>query len=93
MSLQSTVLKELNAKPGVFVFKTIQCNERGIPDIIVCYKGMFIAIEIKDGKDRLSPIQKEQLKRIEAAGGKAWAIYNIMEFRAAWMTLESEVGK
>ena len=89
MSLQSKVLKELKAKPGVFVFKTIQCNERGIPDIIVCCKGKAIYIEIKEGKDCLSEIQKAQIERIKDAGGQAWVVYNIMEFRMYWMAMEA----
>ena len=87
MTLQQKILAELKTKPDTFVFKTIQCNVRGIPDIIVCHKGTFIAIEVKDGKDKLSEIQKEQLLRIEAAGGTAWTCYNIMEFRMYWLTL------
>jgi Holliday junction resolvase len=41
----------------------------GIPDIIGCYKGNFIAIECKAGKGQLTALQARELGSIKAAGG------------------------
>lgn len=41
----------------------------GIPDIIVCYKSRFIAIECKAGKGQTTALQERELKRIGEAGG------------------------
>lgn len=41
----------------------------GVPDILVCFKGRFIGIEVKSDSGRLSPEQKEQLALIKQAGG------------------------
>ena len=41
----------------------------GIPDIIACYKGRFIAIECKAGKNTLTALQEAELKKIEEAKG------------------------
>jgi len=55
---------------------------RGVPDILACVKGLFVAIEIKEGFDSLSPIQCEQLDRIKVkAGGVAWVVRNFDEFK------------
>lgn len=41
----------------------------GIPDIICCYKGYFIGIECKVGKNKMSKIQEEHMNMIVRAGG------------------------
>ncbi len=41
----------------------------GIPDIIGCYNGRFIAIECKAGKGQLTALQARELGSIKAAGG------------------------
>jgi Holliday junction resolvase len=41
----------------------------GIPDIIGCYKGAFIAIECKAGKGQLTALQARELSAIKATGG------------------------
>jgi Holliday junction resolvase len=46
----------------------------GIPDIICCHNGHFIAIECKAGKNKTTPLQDAQLARIGAAGGTALII-------------------
>lgn len=53
----------------------------GIPDIICCYCGYFIAIEVKTptGKGRASDIQKLKIKAIRDAGGIAFITDNLKE--------------
>lgn len=41
----------------------------GIPDIIACLKGHFIAIECKAGFNTTTQLQERELKAIAAAGG------------------------
>ena len=41
----------------------------GIPDIIVCYRGQFIAIEVKAGKNKATALQLRELQLIKEAGG------------------------
>jgi hypothetical protein len=41
----------------------------GVPDIVGCYKGKFFAIECKAGKNKPTPLQEANLKRIEESGG------------------------
>jgi len=46
-------------------------QEKGIPDLIGCYKGKFFALEVKvPGKeDNTTKYQEYQLKRVKEAGG------------------------
>ena len=48
--------------------------EKVYPDIIACYKGLFIAVEVKKeglGYEDATPLQKLEIKNIIKAGGKA----------------------
>ncbi len=46
----------------------------GVSDIVACYQGLYIAIECKAGKNKLSELQKMFLERVSAAGGLALMI-------------------
>jgi len=41
----------------------------GIPDLLVCHKGLFIGIEVKTTKGRVSALQIHEMKLIEEANG------------------------
>jgi Holliday junction resolvase len=41
----------------------------GIPDLICCYNGLFLAIECKAGKGKTTALQERELNSIKAAGG------------------------
>lgn len=49
----------------------------GIPDIIACYKGVFLGIEVKLDYNKPSEIQKTKLKLINNAGGIGIVAYSI----------------
>lgn len=61
------LLKDAGGKP--FPITVTAGMQRGTPDILCCYNGRFLGIEVKEGKDRLSEIQIAQGKQIEWAGG------------------------
>ena len=50
-------------------------TKRGIPDILVCYKGRFIAVETKADNGRPSELQLHHIKKIKDAGGIAMVLY------------------
>ena len=49
-------------------------GKSGIPDIITCYKGRFIAIECKAGKGQVTALQKYNIDQIKANQGLAIVI-------------------
>jgi hypothetical protein len=53
--------------------------KKGVSDIIGFHKlnGQFIAVDIKVGKDKLSPEQSEFLRQVEKAGGVAIVVKSI----------------
>ena len=46
----------------------------GIPDIIACYKGIFLAFECKAGSNKPTALQLRELDNIRNAGGIAVVI-------------------
>ena len=54
-------------------------QEAGIPDLLVCYKGFFIGLEVKQpgAEHTVRPRQKHILKQIEEAGGVAEVVSSV----------------
>lgn len=44
-------------------------QETGIPDLLICWRGLFFGIEVKDPKGKPSAMQLVQGARIQKAGG------------------------
>ena len=51
----------------------------GIPDILACYRGVFLGIEVKVGKNKPSELQKAKVKLINDAGGLAFVTWDDLE--------------
>ena len=58
-------------KHGAYYFfpATYGMGRAGVPDIIVCFNGLFIAIECKAGKGKTTALQDRELAAIKEAGG------------------------
>lgn len=86
-AVQSKILKYLESI-GAYTIKTIATNRAGVPDIIACYKGKFVAIECKDeGKlNRLTPLQMQHLSMIRHAGGASLVADSVESVRAFFET-------
>ena len=54
----------------------------GIPDIICCYKGRFLGLEVKQPGGRLTALQKWALDKINAAGGIARRVESVDDVKA-----------
>ena len=67
-----TVLKQHGAY--YFFPATYGLGRAGIPDIIGCLDGYFIAIECKAGKGTTTALQERELNRILNAGGYALVV-------------------
>lgn len=69
-------VKEILDQMGVYHFSPMQngMGRAGIPDIIGCLGGQFIAIECKAGKGKTTALQERELNRILNAGGYALVV-------------------
>ena len=61
-------------KYGVYYFfpATHGYGRSGVPDIICCYRGQFVAIECKAGNNKPTALQLRELKNITVSGGHAF---------------------
>lgn len=86
-TIQSAILKFLNSlHPEVYAVKVILANKRGVPDILCCYKGKFIAIEVKRPESKTPNYQLFQGQLIKDAGG-VWYVVNGVDDVIAILTL------
>ena len=49
----------------------------GVPDIICCYKGRFLGLEVKLPGGRLTELQKRAIQKINDAGGIACRVDSV----------------
>ena len=78
---EETLFKEritpkLKSLTNVWYFKSSERSIRGIPDIIMCLNGQFIAMELKKSASATtSKLQDYNLLRIRQCGGRAFLVY------------------
>jgi Holliday junction resolvase len=80
--LKKDVLNELNRR-GAWVFHQPMSKRTrgrlGVPDILCCYKGKFLALELKTGSEALTPGQVTEAVRLEKSGGKFVVCHSLKE--------------
>ena len=61
---------------GIYHFSPFQAGmgRAGIPDLICCHDGRFVAIECKAGKGKTTALQDREINAIRAAKGLAFVI-------------------
>jgi hypothetical protein len=86
----NAILKHLKALPEVFAWKEHggQYGTAGLPDIICCYRGLFLAFEVKTVTGKLSKLQEITLQKINAAKGKAFKVTSLREVKEILKSLD-----
>lgn len=71
-----TRLKKILKDRGAWYLKTFSdgIQRAGVPDLLVCYKGHFIAIEVKSERGVPTQLQLIEIREIKKAGGYAFVI-------------------
>lgn len=64
-------IKAYLKQKGAYYFKHHgnKYSQVGVPDIIVCYRGKFIGIEVKNESGKTTPLQDLNIKQINDNGG------------------------
>jgi len=70
---------------GCYVVKVISASKSGVPDILACYEGVFIGIEVKKPStiNTVTKLQEYNLDKIREADGHslvAWNVEMVEEF-------------
>ena len=100
--VETQIRKYLNTlKPHIWFVKH---GQYGVPDRLVCYKGFFLAIEVKNSSpsSKCTPKQQQNSKEIERAGGwfvEAHSVEDVKQIIAAmdshhdWITASLDNGE
>jgi hypothetical protein len=67
----------------------------GIPDLLICYLGVFIALEVKtpENKKGATKLQAAQLRQIRRAGGLAYVVRSVRDVERILGHVERLYGK
>lgn len=90
--LEASVVKSIVAfldRRGAWVRKPAK-TEAGDPDLFVCYRGQFVAIEVKRPGGRTRKIQRWTLEQISKAGGHALVAESVDDVRQALDYLDAQ---
>ena len=90
--LITAIKKYLSALPETFAWKEHggQYSTAGIPDIIVCHCGHFIALEAKVGKNQPTKLQTVTIEQIRKAGGTAAVVRSVDDVKAVLAETEEK---
>jgi hypothetical protein len=74
------IRREFKAR-GIWLLKVhgSPLQQRGVPDLIGCWRGRFIALEGKVPGEQPTPIQAYRLEEIRRAGGIAECVHSLAE--------------
>ncbi len=88
----AAILRLLKKTPNCFCWKTHggPYGTAGIPDIIACINGRFVAFEVKTETGKLSKLQEVTIAKIKEAKGKAFTVRSAAQVSAILKELEDE---
>ena len=80
----AAILRLLRKMPDCFCWKEHggMYGTAGLPDIIACIQGQFVAFEVKTETGQLTRLQEATLEKIRHAGGHAYKVTSPAEVRA-----------
>lgn len=69
------MIEDLKKIPHIWFLKTQEVARRGVPDLLICISGKFVAIELKSKAGKPDKLQLYKGLQITAAGGSFWVAY------------------
>lgn len=65
-------------------------TNKGMPDVVGMYRGAFVGVEIKTGRDKQSEQQQEWQRRCEIAGGRYFIARQWEQFAREWQEYKAQ---
>jgi len=86
----AAIMRHLKTVPDCFCFKEHggMYGTAGLPDIICCISGRFVAFEVKQPSGNLTKLQEATIQRIKDAKGKAYKVSSVEEVKSILANLE-----
>ena len=80
----AAIKAHLKTIPNCYSYKNHggQFGQAGLPDLIVCLNGRFVAFEVKTDIGKLTPLQAVAIRKIKEAGGVAEVVRSLAEAKA-----------
>lgn len=64
----------------------------GIPDIIVCFRGLFLGVECKAGFNKPTALQEREMAEINKAGGSTMVVReDTIELLEQWFVMTTQM--
>ena len=78
---------------GAFVFKVHGSGMMmaGLPDLIACYRGQYVGLEVKMYGNKASKVQELVHARIRGAGGSAVVVYSVDQAMAELDAIDADL--
>lgn len=75
--IQKKIIDLVEARGG-YAVKVITASRSGIPDLLICFDGMFIGLEVKMPSTRtnVSKLQQYNLQKIIDSGGRSAVVWS-----------------
>ena len=89
--ITNQIMRYLKTVPDMFCWKEHggMYGTAGLPDIICCCNGRFVAFEVKTPEGRLSKLQEVTIQRIKDAKGKAFKVTCLQEVKEIMKNLDA----
>ena len=86
----AAILRLLKKTPNCFCWKEHggMYGTAGIPDIIACINGRFVAFEVKTPTGKLTKLQEITIQKIRDANGRAYKVTSAAEVAAILEEME-----
>ncbi|MDL2318172.1 VRR-NUC domain-containing protein [Eubacteriales bacterium OttesenSCG-928-A19] len=86
----NSIMRYLKTVPMCFAWKEHggMYGSAGLPDIICCYRGRFVAFEVKTPSGRLTKLQEATIRKINEAKGHAYKVTSLEEVKEILHTLD-----
>ena len=86
----TAIMRYLKTVPHCFAWKEHggMYGTAGIPDLICCYHGRFVAFEVKTPSGKLTKLQEITITKIKSAKGEAYKVTSVEEVKSILDSLE-----
>ena len=93
-NITNQIMRYLKTVPYCFCWKQHggQYGTAGIPDIICCLNGCFIAFEVKTETGKLTKLQESTIQKIKEAKGEAFKVTSLTEVKEILQNLNLTGG-
>ena len=89
-TITQAIMRYLKSVPNCYYWKQHggYYTTAGLPDIICCLNGHFVAFEVKTPTGKLTKLQSATLKKINDANGQAFKVTSVDEVKAIIRKIE-----